>query len=451
MKQFARFIGYLLLSTLVGCSALSPSGQSTPSRPVEAPTPPGGPITINIPFNLPVGATAGGGGPLPIVRPAPSPPSPPPVAAPSQPGGPAAPSSEVPAGWFGVVSGGKADGAVAAVSAPPRSSAAYTLVKVFFGTDRKVLGGAAPIATFGNERSSLVSYGEVDVSIPRDHKLGALESPSLWRLRIHEDPNKDVMVLRASIMTTESFVASLRNEVNASSKKSLLVFVHGYNVGFADAARRTAQMAYDLAFPGTAVFFSWPSQDQTVAYTVDEQNIEWAQPHLEQFLRNLLSQSNAESIYLVAHSMGNRALTKALVSLAASEPRSVARIKEVILAAPDIDADVFVEQIAPGLAKLGAPITLYASSNDRALMASKEVHGATRAGESGEHIVVFRGIETVDASNTDTGLVGHSYYGDRRSVLSDIFYVVRDDKRAAQRFGLRAVTLKDQTYWLIEK
>lgn len=57
----------------------------------------------------------------------------------------------------------------------------------------------------------------------------------------------------------------------------------------------------------------------------------------------------------------------------------------------------------------------------------------------------------LDASNTDTGLIGHSYFGDRRSVLADMFYVVRNDVRAAQRYGLRALTLKNQTYWLRHK
>lgn len=52
------------------------------------------------------------------------------------------------------------------------------------------------------------------------------------------------------------------------------------------------------------------------------------------FLRELLNNSSADNIYLIAHSMGNRALTKTLVSLAGSDPQAVQRIKEVILAAP---------------------------------------------------------------------------------------------------------------------
>ena len=35
------------------------------------------------------------------------------------------------------------------------------------------------------------------------------------------------------------------------------MFVHGFNVSFADAARRTAQIAYDLAFGGPGAL-SWP-------------------------------------------------------------------------------------------------------------------------------------------------------------------------------------------------
>jgi hypothetical protein len=46
----------------------------------------------------------------------------------------------------------------------------------------------------------------------------------------------------------------------------------------------------------------------------------------------------------------------------------------------------------------------------------------------------------------DTGFVGHSYFGDVRSVLSDMFYLIRDGKRAAQRFGLRVVESQDGHY-----
>jgi esterase/lipase superfamily enzyme len=57
--------------------------------------------------------------------------------------------------------------------------------------------------------------------------------------------------------------------VNKSGKKSAFIFVHGYNVTFEDAARRTAQMSYDLSFDGAPVFYSWPSQGSLGDYLKD--------------------------------------------------------------------------------------------------------------------------------------------------------------------------------------
>ncbi|SAL03447.1 Alpha/beta hydrolase family protein [Caballeronia arationis] len=253
-------------------------------------------------------------------------------------------------------------------------------------------------------------------------------------------------------MSSAEFFSTLRTDVSKAPTKSLLVFVHGFNVGFQDAARRTAQMAYDLGFKGIPVFFSWPSQDQLVSYMADEQAIVDTEPHLLQFLRDVLKQSGADNIYLIAHSMGTRGLTHALMALAQTDVKEVRRIKEVILAAPDIGAIEFNEQIAPALRTLGAPITLYASSNDRALAASKRLHGGARAGESGEHLIVTNGIETVDASDTDTDLIGHSYYGDRRSVLADMWYLINGQLPAAKRCCLQGKPSQDAPkYWVFVK
>ena len=155
-----------------------------------------------------------------------------------------------------------------------------------------------------------------------------------------------------------------------SAKKNAFVFVHGYNVAFEDATRRTAQISYDLGFDGAPVFYSWPSQGTVARYIVDETNIEWAQANIKRFLEDLASNSDAENIYLTAHSMGSRGLTRAFTELVAEKPALRTRFREVILAAPDIDAEVFKRDIAPKL----APATLYASSQDKALELSRKFH-----------------------------------------------------------------------------
>jgi esterase/lipase superfamily enzyme len=145
--------------------------------------------------------------------------------------------------------------------------------------------------------------------------------------------------------------------------------------------------------------------------------------------------------------MGNRALTRAVASLLTDKPIIRSRLKEVILAAPDIDAEVFKRDIIPALTKPDSPVTLYASSEDLALAASKKVHGYPRAGDSGQGLVVVPGIETIDATHVDTGLLGHSYFAEARSILSDMFYLIRYGQRADQRFGLRRVDAQAGHYW----
>lgn len=331
----------------------------------------------------------------------------------------------------------------------PDEGKEYAVVRTFYATDRNRTTSAVPAEVFGNRRAAL-SLGYCDVSIPRDHRMGALEAPSIWRLEFREDPAKHVVLLSTVVRSKDEFFVDLASRVKASSRTSAFVFVHGYNVTFEAAARRTAQMAYDLAFEGAAVFYSWPSQGTTAAYTVDEQNIEWAQANLKGFLGEFLARSEAQDVYLIAHSMGNRAMTRAVASLVADKPALRGRIKEVILTAPDIDADVFQRDIAPALTAAG-PVTLYASSGDLALVASKKVHGYRRAGDSGQGLLVIPGVETIDATSVDTSLLGHSYFAETSTVLSDLFSLIRNGQRADQRFGLRRVDAQAGRHWAFKQ
>lgn len=194
------------------------------------------------------------------------------------------------------------------------------------------------------------------------------------------------------------------------------------------------------------IFYSWPSQANVAKYTVDEQNIEWSQTNIRQFLDDILAKSGTRELYLIAHSMGSRGLARAVASLIKSKPEYRERIREIILAAPDIDAAVFKRDIVPEFVSAQLPVTLYASSKDNALIASKEVRGYARAGDSGRGLVVVPGLETIDASEPDTSLLGHSYYGES-SVIGDIYRLTQLRKRASERDGLKAVTIAAGRYW----
>jgi len=336
--------------------------------------------------------------------------------------------------------------APAPAPAPPVKEPGYARVRVFFATDRNQTGDAKPSRMFGAKRSN-VSYGICEVSIPRDHQMGELEAPSILRFEFRENPDEHVVLLSTAIVYKDNFFAEVASRVRQSKASNAFLFVHGYNVTFDEAARRTAQISYDLGFDGAPTFYSWPSRGTLSAYTVDEQNIEWAQGNLRRFLDDFFERSEAKNVYLIAHSMGNRALTRAIASLLADKPVIRKRLREVILTAPDIDADVFKRDIAPALTAAGRPVTLYASSKDKALVASKKVHGYPRAGDSGQGLVIVPGIETIDATRVDTSLLGHSYFAEARSVLSDMFYLISNNQRADQRFGLRAIDGQAGRHW----
>ena len=52
------------------------------------------------------------------------------------------------------------------------------------------------------------------------------------------------------------------------------MFIHGFNVSFADAAIRAAQLSCDLSIAGVMAFYSWPSQGTLAGYAADESSIE---------------------------------------------------------------------------------------------------------------------------------------------------------------------------------
>lgn len=322
-------------------------------------------------------------------------------------------------------------------------------VRVFFATDRSMDVTAAPNQRFGAGRSD-VKYGTSFVSIPTAHVAGELESPSLLRFEFSEDPAKHVVMMNAVVKPKDRFFSELAARVHGSTTKQGFIFVHGYNVSFEDAARRTAQISYDLGFDGAPIFYSWPSQATVKGYTVDESNIEWSQANLKAFFADVLARSDAQQIHLVAHSMGSRAVTRAVASLLTENPDARIRLGELILTAPDIDADIFKRDIAPVLAAAQQSTTLYSSSGDIALAASKEVNGYARAGDAGDGLVVVPGIETIDATSVDTDLYGHSYFAEARSVLSDISYLMRTGLRANQRPGLTPLASSDGIYWSFE-
>lgn len=316
------------------------------------------------------------------------------------------------------------------------SSSGFVLVEVLYATTRARSGSKDPAKFYGEARSTAAfpELGLCKVSVPTDRRMGSLPAPSIWKLEFREDPKKHVMLMGIEPLNPPAFFTTIRAHINQSKERAAFVFIHGFKTSFKDAVRRTGQLAYDLHFPGAPVCFSWPAKSGLLDYPADEATIEWATPFLKSFLVDLSERSGVERLHLLAHSMGNRALTRALDAIASGGAKNT-QFQEVILAAPDIDAGVF-RQLAASIKTTARRVTLYASSNDEALNTSKSMHEYPRAGETGDGIVVVPDVDTIDVSAVKTDLIGHSYYGSNRSVLSDIFNLVRNGLPPERRPGL---------------
>lgn len=327
------------------------------------------------------------------------------------------------------------------MSPPGHQEDGYFSTRVFYATDRASETVEGKTEFTGRRGDGELAYGIVEVSIPDTHKMGEIEAPSWWKRWDRENPTKYVLVLSIDPLTGRTeFASKIESVLAEAGRDDVLVFVHGYNVEFDEAAKRTAQMAYDLKFSGAPIFYSWPSRGGFSDYPADEASVQWTVPHFKEFLRFVLTGLGAKNVHLIAHSMGNRAVVTALNALDTSTlPEGSARLRQIVLAAPDIDAGVF-KQLAKEFPGKAARITLYTSSTDKAIIASRKLHKEPRAGGS---IVVVDGIDTIDASRVHSDFLNHSSFGS--SFLPDIFGLIHNDLPPNKRAGLR----KEGRYWFI--
>jgi len=271
-------------------------------------------------------------------------------------------------------------------SAPERLD--NVVIKTYFGTDRTFTEGLPARESFGTNRGPVL-YGTADVSIPRDHRMGELEAPNWFeRMLFGENLDKHVVLTGTALKTRRQFLDLIHEAAQENGANSAFVFIHGDRLA-------------------------------------------------------------GQNIHLIAHSMGNRPVTGALKELYRERPEFRGRFREIILAAPDINREIFVRDLAPYIVTPDQPVTLYTSSRDAALLASKKVHSFARIGDARDGVTPLPGFEIVDASNVNTSLLNHSYFADATSVLSDIFKLLKNGERASQRSGLTGIDHADGVFWEI--
>jgi esterase/lipase superfamily enzyme len=234
---------------------------------------------------------------------------------------------------------------------------------------------------FSRERAAAMSYGQLTISIPPD---GAREVGEIqWPLSPPGDPRRDFVTTSAEYLEKPRFNAAVDDVAKTTRRSKAMIFVHGFNNRFDDAAYRFAQVVHDSKVPVIPILFSWPSLGVVGlrAYEYDREVARQSSRSLEELLDMIAANPRIREVTLLCHSMGCLLSLNALRSKATRTGRIGGKIKNVVLVAPDVAFDVFDEQMR-GMGASRPRFSLFLSQDDQALKISKSIWGGeTRLGD----------------------------------------------------------------------
>ncbi len=287
--------------------------------------------------------------------------------------------------------------------------------KVYIATTRQSSEIAG--AFYSDRRSSELGFASVVVSIPPNHVPGNLERPE----SLPPKPSTEFAVIEPAVYANDdAFVASLNRELakRAPEDRTILLFVHGYNNTISNSILRLGQFVEDTGFTGVPVLFSWASAARTPLYVYDLNSALTARPLLMQTARTL-GRTNARGFDVFAHSMGTFLTMEGFVQGAQSgRAANLSRLENVMLAAPDIDIDLFKTQIAQ-INFDKSKIFILVSKDDSALNFSRRISGGVeRVGASDAQELAELGVTVVDLSEIDDSTSGsHSKFAGSPEVV----------------------------------
>jgi esterase/lipase superfamily enzyme len=245
---------------------------------------------------------------------------------------------------------------------------------------------------FSSQRSPDLIFAEARLTPPSGSLLGS----GSWSIAAVESLDKS---------------SAAHAFAQAALGRDLLLYVHGYRESFETAAASTVELSDGIRFAGATGLFTWPSAASTFSYVADRESAMWSRDAFEDLLAAMAKTPSGGRIHIVAHSMGTMLTLETLRMLRGSGGESaMERIGAVVLAAPDIDIDLF----ARGLERLGPDarkITVISSTNDRALAVSSRLAGGIiRAGAADRERLEALGVRVADASEFGGGIINHDLF-----------------------------------------
>lgn len=283
-----------------------------------------------------------------------------------------------------------------ALSAVPQDRTATRQVTITVATTR---ARDANTGSYSDIRAPVLNFEAFTIAIPPAHKVTQIEWP-----KSKPDPQTSFVVTDRKVLPD----LALDTGSPSTRKHDILIFVHGYNYSFAESLFRVAQIAADADLKETPILFAWPSAASVTGYVADKDAVTYSRDDLVHLLTVAASDPRVGDITLFGHSMGGWLVAEALRQLRLSgQDKVIDRLENVVLAAPDIDIDVFRRQMQT-IGALNPPMTLLVSPDDRVLKLSQRLAGSRpRVGTHDANdprvhaLAAANGIRVIDISNVD--------------------------------------------------
>ena len=302
----------------------------------------------------------------------------------------------------------------------PDESAAASFVTIDVVTNRRF---DVTSRSYSDLRSHKLQLERFTLSVPPNHQLTRIE----WS-KGNPDPAKNFVVTEREIRPTSELgtTSVATGDVRLKpGKRDVVIFVHGYNYNFQESLFRLAQLVADGGLDDAPVLFAWPSAASVTGYVADRDAITYSRDDLVHVLNTLAGQPQVGRITLFGHSMGAMLVVEALRQLRLTDQDpTIERLGDVVLAAPDVDIDVFRTQMKI-IGPLEPPLTLLVAPDDHALKISARLTGSrSRLGTRDvrdprvQALAKLNGIQVIDVSGVSSpGATNHNRFVALATVL----------------------------------
>jgi len=247
------------------------------------------------------------------------------------------------------------------------------------------------------------------------------------------------------------FAEMINAKLAHSNKKDVFIYVHGYKVVFSNPILVSAEIWHFLGYEGVFIAYAWPSTPSRWAYFSDIETAEIASHNLRRLIEYLAEETNAERLHIIGYSAGTRVVATALHQLAlmhtGEEKATVqgkVRIGHVILVGSDVDRQIFGAYLIDGLLNVAQSISVYVSTQDKALGLSQWLFRRQRLGQmwpeglSPQAIGYLNdtpALQIIDVTGIEGSAKGngHSYFRTSPWASSDILMTLDPHERVLVR------------------